>query len=336
MRPLMATRFSWSVFRTRVMRRFTKAQIQFHPRYRADCGHCPWPQVMVVIPSVPAKTVPEFIAYAKANPGKVNMGSAGTGSVTHLAGELFKMMAGVNLVHVPFRGNGPALTAMLGGQVEVQFPSVASSVEYIRTGKLRGLAVSGAMRSEVLPDLPTVGEFVPGYEITAWFGVGAPQGTPAEVIDKINTEITARPCRSQDKGAARRLCGCADANDADRIREIHRRRDREVGQGDPSGQSQGKLGRFRARLQRNLLYTVSHAARDWSCWSGRRRPSRSRYETSLAGGGGRSWWSGCDLIHLSRGELAPMRRWIISRVDCGGPSMAAPRSLRLVRASLTC
>ena len=149
------------------------------------------PQVMVVIPSVPAKTVPEFIAYAKANPGKVNMGSAGTGSVTHLAGELFKMKAGVNLVHVPFRGNGPALTAMLGGQVEVQFPSVASSVEYIRTGKLRGLAVSGAMRSEVLPNLPTVGEFVPDYEITAWFGVGAPQGTPAEVIDKINTEITA-------------------------------------------------------------------------------------------------------------------------------------------------
>ena len=101
------------------------------------------------------------------------------------------MMAGVNLVHVPFRGNGPALTAMLGGQVEVQFPSVASSVEYIRTGKLRGLAVSGAMRSEVLPDLPTVGECVPDYEITAWFGVGAPQGTPAEVIDKINTVITA-------------------------------------------------------------------------------------------------------------------------------------------------
>jgi tripartite-type tricarboxylate transporter receptor subunit TctC len=118
------------------------------------------------------------------------MGSAGTGSVTHLAGELFKMKAGVNLVHVPFRGTGPALTAMLGGQVEVQFPSVASSVEYIRTGKLRGLAISGAMRSEVLPDLPTVGEFVPGYEITAWFGVGAPQGTPAEVMDKINTEIT--------------------------------------------------------------------------------------------------------------------------------------------------
>jgi tripartite-type tricarboxylate transporter receptor subunit TctC len=149
------------------------------------------PQVMVAIPSVPAKTVPEFIAFAKANPGKVNMGSAGIGSVTHLAGELFKMMAGVNLIHVPFRGNGPALTAMLGGQVEVQFPSVASSIEYIRTGKLRGLAVSSAMRSEALPDLPSVGEFVPGYEISAWFGVGAPKGTPSEVIDKLNKEITA-------------------------------------------------------------------------------------------------------------------------------------------------
>jgi tripartite-type tricarboxylate transporter receptor subunit TctC len=149
------------------------------------------PQAMVVSASVPANTVPEFIAYAKANPGKVNLGSAGTGSVTHLAGELFKMMAGVNLVHVPFRGNGPALTAMLGGQVEVQFPSVASSIEYIRTGKLRGLAVTSAMRSEALPELPSVGEFVPGYEITAWFGVGAPKGTPADIIDKINAEITA-------------------------------------------------------------------------------------------------------------------------------------------------
>ncbi len=149
------------------------------------------PQVMVVVPSVPAKTVPEFIAYAKANPGKVNMGSAGIGSVTHLAGELFKMMAGINLVHVPFRGNGPALAAMLGGQVEVQFPSVASAIEYIRTGKLRGLAVTGATRSQALPDLPTVGEFVPGYEISAWFGVGTPKGTPVETIDKINADVTA-------------------------------------------------------------------------------------------------------------------------------------------------
>ena len=192
MRPLMATRFSWLVFRTRVNASlYDKLNFNFIRDIAPVAGIARAPQVMVVIPSVPAKTVPEFIAYAKANPGKVNMASAGTGSVTHLAGELFKMMAGVNLVHVPYRGNGPALTAMLGGQVEVLFPSVASSIEYIRTGKLRGLAVSGAMRSEVLPDLPTVGEFVPGYEISAWFGVGAPQGTPAEVIDKLNTEINA-------------------------------------------------------------------------------------------------------------------------------------------------
>ena len=147
------------------------------------------PEVMVVNPSVPANTVPEFIAYAKANPGKVNMASAGTGGGTHLAGELFKIMAGVNLIHVPYRSNGYALTALLGGQVDVLFPSLSSSIEYIRTGKLRGLAVTIAMRSEALPDLPTVGEFFPGYEISAWYGVGAPKGTPAEVIDKLNREI---------------------------------------------------------------------------------------------------------------------------------------------------
>jgi len=149
------------------------------------------PEVMVVNPSVPANTVPEFIAYAKANPGKVNMASAGTGGGSHLAGELFKTMAGVNLVHVPYRSNGPALVALLGGQAEVLFPSLSSSIEYIRTGKLRGLAVTSAMRSEAIPELPTVGEFVPGYEISAWYGVGAPKGTPTEVIDKLNREINA-------------------------------------------------------------------------------------------------------------------------------------------------
>ena len=147
------------------------------------------PNVMAVNPSVPAKAVPEFIAYAKANPGKINMASAGIGGAAHLSGELFKMMAGVNLVHVPYRGNGPALVALLGGQVDVLFPTLPSSIEYIRTGKLRGLAVTSALRSEALPDLPTVGEFVPGYEISAWYGVGAPKGTPAEVIDKLNQEI---------------------------------------------------------------------------------------------------------------------------------------------------
>jgi tripartite-type tricarboxylate transporter receptor subunit TctC len=149
------------------------------------------PNVMVVNPSVPAKTVAEFIAYAKANPGKVNMASAGTGSGGHLAGELFKVMAGVDLVHVPYRGNGPALAALLGGQVEVLFPSPPASIEYIKSGMLRGLAVTGAMRSAALPGLPTVGEIIPGYEMSAWYGVGAPKGTPAEVIERINREINA-------------------------------------------------------------------------------------------------------------------------------------------------
>jgi len=147
--------------------------------------------VMVVNPSVPAKTVPEFIAYAKANSGKLNMASAGAGGIGHLAGELFKMTAGVDLFHVPYRGNGPALTALLAGEVDVLFPSLASAIEYIKTGKLRGLAVTSAMRSDTMPDLPSVGEFVRGYEISTWYGVGAPKRTPAEVIDKLNREINA-------------------------------------------------------------------------------------------------------------------------------------------------
>ena len=146
---------------------------------------------MVVNPSVPAKTVSEFIAYAKANPGKVNMGSAGIGSAGHLAGELFKMMAAVSLVHVPYRGNAPALTDLIAGQVEVLFPSAASSIEYVKTGKLRGLAVTGAMRLETLPDLPTVGESIPGYEASSLYGIGAPRNTPAEIVDKLNKEVNA-------------------------------------------------------------------------------------------------------------------------------------------------
>jgi tripartite-type tricarboxylate transporter receptor subunit TctC len=149
------------------------------------------PLVMVVHPSISAKTIPEFIAYAKANPGRVNMGSAGIGSAGHLAGEQFKMMAGVNLVHVPYRGNAPALTDLIAGQVEVLFPSAASSIEYVRTGKLRGLAVTGATRSDALPDLPTVAEFMPGYEASSFYGIGAPRNTPAEVVDKLNREVNA-------------------------------------------------------------------------------------------------------------------------------------------------
>jgi tripartite-type tricarboxylate transporter receptor subunit TctC len=147
--------------------------------------------VMVVNPSVPAKTVPEFIAYAKANPGKINMASVGIGSGPHVAGELFKMMAGVNMVHVPYRGGGPALTDLLGGQVQVMFPGTVASIEYIRAGRLRVLAVTTATRSEALPGIPTMGEFVPGYEASQWFGIGAPKNTPADIVDKLNTEINA-------------------------------------------------------------------------------------------------------------------------------------------------
>jgi tripartite-type tricarboxylate transporter receptor subunit TctC len=147
--------------------------------------------VMVVNPSVPAKTVPEFIAYAKANPGKLTMASSGIGTPPHVIGELFKMMAGVNLVHVPYRGSGPALIDLLAGQVQVSFPSMTSSIEYVRAGKLRALAVTTATRSDALPDIPTVGEFVAGYEASAWYGLGAPRNTPVEVIDKLNKEINA-------------------------------------------------------------------------------------------------------------------------------------------------
>jgi tripartite-type tricarboxylate transporter receptor subunit TctC len=149
------------------------------------------PYVMVVNPSVPAKTVPEFIAYAKANPGKLTMASAGIGAPSHLFGELFKMMAGVDMVHVPYRSGGPALTDLLGGQVQVIFPTTVSSIEYIKTGRLRALAVTTATRSDALPDIPTVGEFVAGYEASAWLGIGAPKATPVEIVDKLNKEINA-------------------------------------------------------------------------------------------------------------------------------------------------
>jgi tripartite-type tricarboxylate transporter receptor subunit TctC len=147
--------------------------------------------VMVVTPSVPARTVPEFIAYAKANPGKINMASQGVGGTGHVAGELFKMMTGVNLVHVPYRGAGPALIDLLGGQMQVMFPATASSIEYIRAGRLRALAVTAATRSDALPDIPTIGQFVPGYEASNWYGIGAPKNTPAGIVDRLNNEINA-------------------------------------------------------------------------------------------------------------------------------------------------
>jgi tripartite-type tricarboxylate transporter receptor subunit TctC len=149
------------------------------------------PSVMVVNPSVPAKTIPEFIAYAKANPGKINMASGGIGGLSHVSGELFNMMAGVSIVHVPYRGAGPALVDLLGGQVQVLFNSPPASIEYIKAGALRALAVTTATRAEALPDIPTVGEFVPGYEASQWYGIGVPKDTPTEIVDKLNNEINA-------------------------------------------------------------------------------------------------------------------------------------------------
>jgi tripartite-type tricarboxylate transporter receptor subunit TctC len=144
-----------------------------------------------VNPSVPVKTIPELIAYAKVNSGKINMASGGIGSGNHIFGELFKMMTGVNLVHVPYRGAGPALVDLVGGQVQIMFASMSSSIEYLRAGKLRALAVTTSKRSPALPDIPTVAEFVPGYEASFWTGIGAPRNTPTEIVDKLNTEINA-------------------------------------------------------------------------------------------------------------------------------------------------
>ncbi len=145
--------------------------------------------VMDVNPSFPAKTVPEFIAYAKANPGKINMGSAGIGSTIHLSGELFKAMTGVDMVHVPYRGGPDAVTALLSGDIQVMFDNLTNSIQHIKAGKLRPLAVTASARLAALPDVPTISEFVPGYEASAWWGVGAPKNTPADIIDKLNSEI---------------------------------------------------------------------------------------------------------------------------------------------------
>jgi tripartite-type tricarboxylate transporter receptor subunit TctC len=149
------------------------------------------PLIMEVHPSVPAKTVAEFIAYAKARPGKINMGSGGIGTTLHVSGELFKMMTGIDMLHVPYRGAGPMLTDLLGGQVQVGFDPMPSSIGYVKAGQLRPLAVTTATRSEALPELPPVGDFVPGYEASTWYGVGAPKTTPAEIIERLNKEINA-------------------------------------------------------------------------------------------------------------------------------------------------
>jgi tripartite-type tricarboxylate transporter receptor subunit TctC len=147
------------------------------------------PNIMLVNQSLPVKTIPEFITYAKANPGKISMASAGIGSTGHLAGELMKMMAGIDFVHVPYRGNAPAITDLLSGQVQILFASLPSSIEYVRAGKARGLAVTTAMRAAAAPDLPAIAEFVAGYEVSSWYGIGAPRNTPSDVIDTLNKAV---------------------------------------------------------------------------------------------------------------------------------------------------
>ncbi len=148
-----------------------------------------FPNVVVVNPQLPVKTIPELIAYAKANPGKLNMASSGNGSTIHMSGELFKMLTGVNMVHVPYRGGAPALTDLMGGQVQVMFDNIPTSIEHIRSGLLRGLAVTSTERSKQLPDLPTVADFLPGHEASAWYGIGAPKKTPVEIKEKLNKEV---------------------------------------------------------------------------------------------------------------------------------------------------
>src|SRR5262245_3145434 len=170
---------------------YDKLNFNFIHDIAAVAGIISLPEVMVVNPSVPAKTIPEFIAYAKANPGKISMASGGIGTPGHLSGELFKTMTVVDMLHVPYRGVAPALTNLLGGQVEMMITSMPSAIEYIRTGKLRALAVTTAMRAEARPDIPTFAEFVPGYEARFWYGVGAPKATPAEIVNKLNKEVNA-------------------------------------------------------------------------------------------------------------------------------------------------
>jgi len=165
---------------------YDKLNFNFLRDIEPVAGIIRFPNVVVVNPSLPINSIPELIAYAKANPGKLNMASSGNGSTIHMSGELFKMLTGINMVHVPYRGGAPALTDLLAGQVHVMFDNIPTCAEHVKSGKLRGLAVTSTTRSAVLPELPTVADFLPGYEASAWYGIGAPKNTPAEVINRLN------------------------------------------------------------------------------------------------------------------------------------------------------
>jgi len=168
---------------------YDKLNFNFIGEVEPIAGLIRFPNVVVVNPSLPVKTIPELIAYAKANPGKLNMASSGNGSTIHMSGELFKMLTDINMVHVPYRGGAPALTDLIAGQVQVMFDNLPTCAEHVKSGKLRGLAVTSTTRSEVLPDLPTVADFLPGYEASAWYGIAAPKGTPADIVERLNKTI---------------------------------------------------------------------------------------------------------------------------------------------------
>src|SRR5829696_9426226 len=172
---------------------YDKLNFNFLQDIAPVAGIIRFPNVVVVNPSLPIKTIPELIAYAKANPGKLNMASSGNGSTIHMSGELFKMLTGINMQHVPYRGGAPALTDMLSGQMHVMFDNIPTCAEHVKSGKLRGLAVTSTTRSEVLPDLPLVADFLPGYEASAWYGLAAPKGTPAEIVDRLNKAVNEIP-----------------------------------------------------------------------------------------------------------------------------------------------
>ncbi len=170
---------------------YEKLNFNFLQEIEPIAGIIRFPNVVVVHPSVPVKTIPELVAYAKANPGKLNMASSGNGSTIHMSGELFKMLTGTNMVHVPYRGGAPALTDLIAGQVQVMFDNIPTCAEHVKSGKLRGLAVTSTTRSDVLPDLPTVADFLPGYEASAWYGLAAPKGTPREIVETLNKTVNA-------------------------------------------------------------------------------------------------------------------------------------------------
>ena len=199
------------------------------------------PSVMVVHPSVPANTVSEFIAYAKANPGKINMGTPGVGTTGHMAGELFKAMAGVDLVHVPYRGSAPAVTDLIGGQIQVMFDAMVSTLPQIQSGKIRALAVTTATRSAVLPNVPAIAETVPGYEAIIWYGVGVPRGTPTEVVGKAAPRDQCRTDVGKNEGAACRPRLDPDHREPGRVLDLRAVRNREMGEGHQAIRRQDRL-----------------------------------------------------------------------------------------------